>query len=1655
MSEKTIDLLLGDVIRVEDPQNELLDNQAFVIEYIDNERTIWTNLKSGKQQTLGINKEERTIGTITSIKIISRSDEPGYARQHGLITGVWINIFFRMEGNVPLIITGEITNLEQDMIEIQTVDKETVFINFDYKGIPPDLPIEKIELREAISQNNADALEQSGIELKDDDPLGPVIDYSNNLKELILKADQVQFGTEEYGELNQLVEVSGKLQRYSLDVQVTDLMDDLLSIEPVRTQQVLHGVHKMIERFKQLRTQFSEMDDFGNVVKALKHGDDYNPITQFFKEFNTDVKWIMPVVQNKLKKYEIDETMDDLDTCSSPFFPEDDHNKIMNTNINGFCLDHHFINIRFLKNDEIAVKSFVTLPESVVNHSRVSLNTADILTRANFALTSVNIWQLLKRNIITRFIDKNVADYDINRLYNHVWNAGEYNYDRFVAGIVPSIDSVIQSHSYNNTFSLVDYINRLESYLIYTDSLTLTHYNKAVNSVTESTSKHIQRFIERRRIFGVFKKIRSMDRVMDQLFETNYMNDPRQFSNSELLFRMKTTDGLSLLNSSLSLANANLVIQKEFDSLFIPGNNEPATVCDTIVVAKSYKTVQDLEKDNGKQIYFDKRHDKTKYQLIGNYEKEIIKMTQDDFVVYLVADLKKKMSLSDADASYLAATLIGGYKPVRDGDYAMVYKGYAEKYSDEYDYYIRTNNVWKLTQIPVNNAITPNSDILCNLQTSCITKGEGVCETIGQSKISMNEKYINNVTTEFDESYKMSTDEYRAYAQKNYDYNLYKNERLRRIQYKRMDESELSISIKSPFSPVLDFILQESDLQTKHANIIKFVAGYTRKSLIEEESPHWLYCIETGAKLLPLFRYELATKRSMDEYNNHMEVLKQTIGEQSGDGDKWIDKFSGWTILNIDLDEGYDINRGVIEAEMGDTLVKYTLPNSITVSNIVNAISSNMGINLEKQKEFIVNGVTSALQNIAGEDEYNNQTVKQKKTTIYKDYFNSALLFYTFSFFIVAAQTITPSIATRRTYPGCVKSFVGYPLDLTSSDFTSIEYLACVVHKMVTKVEPWNVLHRVKVTSIAEKIKKFVGDIVQKPDVKSVIDTKLEYLVNTNEKGDERRTMREKKVAFKIKNLQNVAPEFDKELIRDLRQGNMRQREKLLVLSGKIMSFSLAVQEQVRNVVETKGIIMRKMNNEPYLENACCESNESESTTQYFIREDKTIGDYNQIVASLNKLTEHISSLSKADVFSLESVGKTDISTQLGRDFSEATIYSAFIRFCKLDTLATIPTKLKSLCREKPSIKSGESLSEMVTKMKNAGLNYGNADLLKLLQMTAKQTEIGADIIRISPKIRFTNISDKELEAKMESDTKTLNNYLQDEIEEIKQELESFVKTTDSTRKQIRDFTKTLTGLSVWNTESNNFMKTFVTNFAVIIPNMILKSVDYNNVVVNTNWDLSPHHKTRVKTMIAEYYETLREFYGQSELLLFLEKVRNDSESYHQMAKETPFLQLEDRTIGYLYEYYLLKIARQYIRNIRSSNIRNMVGKLVITMFKILDKHKEVVNISYQDIEDRVFKLKEREKNMVTDRLKNMTDEQRQVDTVMKINKLGVWGKGMEKGLTTYTKEGYESELDYKEAMIMKEQTFIQDGDLEQIEEEENDLSEFRGEDNDYDYEEN
>ena len=97
--------------------------------------------------------------------------------------------------------------------------------------------------------------------------------------------------------------------------------------------------------------------------------------------------------------------------------------------------------------------------------------------------------------------------------------------------------------------------------------------------------------------------------------------------------------------------------------------------------------------------------------------------------------------------------------------------------------------------------------------------------------------------------------------------------------------------------------------------------------------------------------------------------------------------------------------------------------------------------------------------------------------------------------------------------------------------------------------------------------------------------------------------------------------------------------------------------------------------------------------------------------------------------------------------------------------------------------------------------------------------------------------------------------------------------------------------------------------------------------------------------------------------------------------------------------------------------LKQKIAELLIVFMDIFKNEKDLIDITYEEIQDRVFKLREKEKDMVTDRLKSMTDEARDIDTVLKITKQGLYSKGLQKGFATYDKDFYEEEEQFRDEM--------------------------------------
>ena len=305
---ENINLQLGDIIEIV-TSDEGMDNKHFLIDYIDETFIDLINIEILDKKSIII-KDDGSLDdeSIVSINLLSRSEFEGYAKQNELLPQTWINI--EVEGDLPMILTGEILNLDEDMIEVKTYpNSDIIYIDFGYKGIPKELQIKKITIREApsvveTSSGEENTSTQTSVSYEDGSygPPGatpPDIEpYIKDIKEIILEGSEFEIGLD-LGEITQNVEVEEGKERYGLDIQTNDLLDELLASLPIneRNKENINNIHLIIERYIQLRNIFSERDQNDNIIKPIKKTADYKPLLKNLLNYDKEIPWLIPVVK--------------------------------------------------------------------------------------------------------------------------------------------------------------------------------------------------------------------------------------------------------------------------------------------------------------------------------------------------------------------------------------------------------------------------------------------------------------------------------------------------------------------------------------------------------------------------------------------------------------------------------------------------------------------------------------------------------------------------------------------------------------------------------------------------------------------------------------------------------------------------------------------------------------------------------------------------------------------------------------------------------------------------------------------------------------------------------------------------------------------------------------------------------------------------------------------------------------------------------------------------------------------------------------------------------------------------------------------------------------------------------------------------------------
>jgi hypothetical protein len=354
-AKEEVYLEYGDIIKIYASSNGELHEQTFFIKYIDaNNKISLINTSTLQPCTLYYNSEEPTKlrdESIEEIQIVWKSPVKGYIAQNGLEVHKWIDIYFG--GDFPIIFTGEISEIQDDQMEVTLYPSlEVIYIDFEYKGLPEDKDIEKIVLRSKPkyvkeraddSERTSEDNPRTGEERDENEPEQmdipaevnePTIKYTDMNESIVLipenytvddnvtdllhnmyiDANDIIFDTGEVEILNQIVEMDTRKKIYSLDEQVTNLLDVLLSDIPnyARTKSVMENIQRIISHFKYLRKEFSKMDEYGNIESPLVLGLKDKPLVDKIHKLSASLKWIIPVVSSNKIIY-ADKNDDDSD----------------------------------------------------------------------------------------------------------------------------------------------------------------------------------------------------------------------------------------------------------------------------------------------------------------------------------------------------------------------------------------------------------------------------------------------------------------------------------------------------------------------------------------------------------------------------------------------------------------------------------------------------------------------------------------------------------------------------------------------------------------------------------------------------------------------------------------------------------------------------------------------------------------------------------------------------------------------------------------------------------------------------------------------------------------------------------------------------------------------------------------------------------------------------------------------------------------------------------------------------------------------------------------------------------------------------------------------------------------------------------------------
>ena len=1146
--------------------------------------------------------------------------------------------------------------------------------------------------------------------------------------------------------------------------------------------------------------------------------------------------------------------------------------------------------------------------------------------------------------------------------------------------------------------------------------------------------------------------------------------------------------------------------------------------CESYVLSKAYKTLQSLENDNNKLIFYDSIYDKTMYSMLNQFQNEHKTMDNNAFLEFLTSSLMTIMKLTKEHALREAKSIMEEKREIIDGDYAVL----KDKTTSKNYIYKRENNVWIIDPTFENTFYIDNNQIFCDSNKDCISKDDKCNSISGTKKTNLNTE-VDDILKTFESKYNFSIEEIKGKINSNYENAKRRIEKITSLNKSKNEDTNtylLSLEevieskiVSSPYEKLRNSLLKIKDLSLKYELLKRFCLNYTRNA-INDENAYWLYCIKTSVKLVPQFLLRLANVfLTKQNYALELDTICAQQGTISDDNNFWVDKHSGYIIKTIefDNDEGYDdkgfkvFTREQLENDYAmnlQPLAKSLNPNVQVIINIIKAISLMMGINISHNHEVIINNVLALLNSsIPSKQKYEEMLLrtakkegKARNNPPYEDMYNSSLLLLTLTFIVYAIQINIPVLTSKKTFPGCIKSFSGYPLD-GEEDKTSIAYIACIANKIKSSIVPWNSILKMSESTLIKNIEQLVLKyIVQNKELVEHLNKKRAYLLSEDNNGNVIpeylsiniwHTFNPPLNDIKIdaQSLEPLDVNFKNTLYETFSRGSKNNIKELVESKG--ISCANHIIELIQNVVKANSPLLKNSNDNPFLENACC--NSQKNTIQYFINANPNIVDYNNLARFYSEILKGINNLTYSSQIYIPLNSQQKNITQYN-SFSEELVYKAFIYFCNFSNQIPIDDELKGLCMDKPqNYDPNKSMKEIIDSLKNEGKIYNYASFIELIHIVSKNNIINVPInftiinnveaLRIiidaynnNNYYKLDDLFIDKLELMLDSysiidddnvELRELKNYLGRSNMLLKQKILQIVSSqTNISKSDFAGFSQALT-IDV-DVENITFYQNYINNLIYIFPSIIInKNVNYG--AIPKHWNLSTLHISDIFNIIQKYYVSLNTFNNKHELAAAFKIVANKLQVLSQLMRvflynkslvathdplnvsKTDLQQINSifdaKLIGLFYNYIFYNIFNELlsisedqefmlqIQNIETTDynkddfLKNIINYIMCSS-NIMTGHYNLIANGYAKVKEKIVMAKEKEKTLITDFLKNLSDEEREIENILKNNKLEKWNIGMQKGLTQYVKENYDQERDALEKQALKERKLQQNNNV-------------------------